>query len=67
MADVAISYAKKSIGSFFGMTGMNGWGNYGSPYNNLQYIKDNFGFVTIRGPCSRWFSKYTNYGIASRI
>lgn len=49
MADVAISYAKKSIGSFFGMTGMNGWGNYGLPYNNLQYIKDNFGFVTMRG------------------
>jgi hypothetical protein len=31
---------------FAGMTGMNGWNNYGSPYNLLQYGKDSMGFVT---------------------
>jgi hypothetical protein len=28
---------------FAGMTGMNGWNNYGSPYNLLQYGKDSMG------------------------
>jgi hypothetical protein len=34
---------------FAGMTGMNGWNNYGSPYNLLQYGKDSMGYVVIRG------------------
>lgn len=39
----------KNQPTWFGMTGMSGWSNYGTPYNNLQYCKDGLGFVVIRG------------------
>jgi hypothetical protein len=35
--------------SWFGLPGMNNWQNYGVPFNNLQYCKEESGFVTIRG------------------
>jgi hypothetical protein len=42
-------YALKTQEAFIAPTLLNSWVNFGSDYQEVGYMKDNFGFVHIRG------------------